>query len=88
MERQNISEELIDAAMTKLREGISHRLAQKGRGSFSSKHEILGIVTEEYHELVEAVHAGAMGDVSAELGDLAVAAVFGFACMHSGNVDW
>jgi hypothetical protein len=30
-------------------------LEDKGPGIFTSSHEVLGVITEEYHELVEAI---------------------------------
>ncbi len=60
----------------------------KGWGAWLSRHEILGFLTEEYIETVEAVHDGAMVDVRRELIDVAVGCIFAIACIDSDSLDW
>lgn len=52
------------------------RLDERGYGIFISDHETLGIVTEEYHELIQAVKNNDLENIREELMDIAVA------CMH------
>ncbi len=73
-------EELINA--------LEARLQEKGNLVFDSPHEILGVVTEEYHELVEAVRQGAAKRIDDELLDVAVAAVFGHISVKKGWLNW
>lgn len=77
MERTEILTREVKDALVKVSEMVEFRMAQKGRGSYVSRHEALGIVAEEYHELIHAVQSEPLDRVEAELLDIAVAAVFG-----------
>jgi len=88
MERPKISAEELNQTIYALQTQLGWRLNEKGSGSFSSSHEILGCVAEEYFELVEAVKSSSTEAILSELYDLAVAAVFGAACLERGKVDW
>ena len=70
--------------MTKMRA----RLEEKGSGAWLSRHEILGFVTEEYDELITAVHGESKDRIREELLDIAVACVFAIACIDSDTLDW
>ena len=63
-------------------------LDRKGPGIFTSRHEILGVVAEEYWELTEAIHSGDADRIQDELRDIAVAALHGLASLKSGRMDW
>jgi NTP pyrophosphatase (non-canonical NTP hydrolase) len=80
-------EQLIDA-LADLRTKLMFRMAQKGRGTFASRHEILGIIDEEKLELTEAVKSKTLPSIKEELLDIAVGAVFGVACINQGTLDW
>jgi len=67
---------------------LNYRLNQKGAGTFSSSHEILGIITEEYNELINAVHENNLDDVKKELLDIAVGSLFGYMCVEAKAVEW
>jgi len=86
--RKQVSEEAIDLALAEVKKFLVKRLAEKGYGTFASRHEILGVVTAEYHELVEAVEHKEEVDVRWELMDVAVGCVFGWACMKQETTDW
>ena len=64
------------------------RLHQKGWGTFSSSHEILGIITEEYHELIDAVKSNNLDKVHEELLDIAVACNIAIACYLQKTLEW
>jgi NTP pyrophosphatase (non-canonical NTP hydrolase) len=64
------------------------RTIEKGDGTFASQHEILGIVTEEYYEYIKAVQENDFIEAKKELIDIAVACVFGIACIDAATVDW
>ncbi len=64
------------------------RLEEKGWGAWLSRHEILGFLTEEYTEAVDAVHAGTLGDIKGELKDIAVGCIFAIACIDNSTLDW
>jgi NTP pyrophosphatase (non-canonical NTP hydrolase) len=89
LNRQAISEDQIETGINDLAITLASRLAKKGPGSYASRHEILGIITEEYLEAVEAIREdGPEGyeHYAEELMDIAVACLFGYVCMHSGNI--
>jgi len=87
--RKQISEKAIDGVIYELRQTIKMRLEEKGYGSFASKHEILGILEEEMKEYVDAVHENVPTSyLSHELMDIAVACVFGCACIEEEGLDW
>ena len=88
MKRSKITQEQVDEAMEKLKAKLQFRLEEKGYGTFASKHEILGIINEEHHELIEAVKSEPIENVREELLDIAVGAVFGVACIDTKNIDW
>lgn len=67
---------------------LEHRIDQKGEYSYSSIHEILGIITEEFDELKDAVQNNNHDEVYNELLDLAVGCAFGIACIRAGSLDW
>ena len=85
--RQEITAEHLLEAMRVFEAELLRRIEQHGNGTFVSHHEILGIMTEEYKELTEAVQANDLVQVSKELMDLAVPAVFGYACIFAGYVE-
>ncbi len=80
--RVEVSEESIDAAIGLVSKKLARKLKEKGRGSFLSSHEILGVVAEEYHELIESVRGDENTPVIGELGDIAVACLFGIASIR------
>jgi len=88
MNRKEINEHEIDEAIVKLKEKLKCVLKEKGKGTFTSRHEILGIITEEYYELIDAVRSESNYNVSNELLDIAVGAIFGMVCIDSNNTDW
>lgn len=88
VQRPEIKPDQVQRAVNMLHLELMRRLKEKGWGSFTSVHEILGIVTEETSkELVDAVHANSLQDVKRELLDIAVACVFGVACIEQGVIE-
>jgi len=73
-----------EAIWTKLMD----RLTEKGWGIYISSHETLGIITEEYTELIEAVGENDHAHQWKELLDIAVAALAGMASIDSGEMQW
>jgi len=86
MERPQLTTEKIAEAHIAIKELVLARLMQKGRGAFASRHETLGIIQEEMHELVEAVRDGDLAAVRDELLDVAVAALIGLA--SADDFEW
>ena len=58
-------------------------LSKNGYGAFVSRHELLGALTEEYHEALDALHSEPPGIVRGELLDIAVACLFGVASLDA-----
>jgi hypothetical protein len=87
-ERTSINDEFIDLATKELIEKLNFRLKQKGKGTFTSTHEITGIITEEYHELIEELKNNNIQAFKQELLDIAVACLFGVACIDQDSIDW
>lgn len=88
MKRKQLNKKAIDCAVNDFRKMLEYRLKEKGRGTFASKHEILGVVTAELQELTDAVEHKFVEDVRHELLDVAVGCVFGVACIDKGTLDW
>jgi NTP pyrophosphatase (non-canonical NTP hydrolase) len=88
MDRTQLTDEQIMKAVDKTIEKLKFRLKQKGYGTFASKHEILGVITEEYKEFVDAVHSKNYEEMKSEIIDLAVGCMFGLACFEEETIDW
>ena len=67
---------------------VEVRLKEKGRQSWKSRHEVLGVVAEEYQELIEAVRNGGGAALCHELMDIAVAALYGYINVKNNKTDW
>lgn len=85
--RRSITEDEVEKALTVFVKGLHARIKKHGNGSFASSHEILGIITEEYDELKDAVRANDRDAIIHELLDIAVPAVFAVACLKTGEVE-
>lgn len=88
MNRKLIPQKEIEKSNREIMKKLYKRLEQKGWGTFSSKHEILGIITEEYKELIDAVHSKDNKNIEEELMDIAVGAILGLSCLKSNLLDW
>jgi len=88
MDRVKLSREDVSEAMKRVEAALYARLDEKGYGTFSSTHEIRGVLDEEYNELREAMHANDYEAIESELLDLAVGAIFGYACVNGNFIDW
>lgn len=85
--RPQVSDENLNKALEEMVRAVGKRLEDKGRGAFVSHHEGLGIITEEYTELVLAVQQNDPVDVASEAMDVAVGAVFLLASMFQKESD-
>lgn len=93
MNRPKLKDEAILTAISNLKIKIEIALRKKGNGCFASSHEILGVITEEYYELIEAVYnCSKLPDkekkewITGELLDIAVGCIIGVASIN--DVDW
>lgn len=81
MNRPEATDKVLLAAIEALTVNVGRRIEEKGRGAFVSSHEALGVVTEEFHELVEAVRQNDPIETAEELMDIAVACIMAVASM-------
>ncbi len=89
MSRTLIGDGALNLATIAFRQHMEEVLKRKGRGAFVSRHEILGVIEDECIELVNAVQAKrGLKDIRHELLDIAVAALFGVACIEAKVLDW
>jgi len=89
MSRKNLTQCNLNDAMNCIRDKLFYRSEQKGMGSMTSGHEILGIITEEVGEYQEAVQKNLSDEEKIqELLDIAVGCAFGIASIKSGGTDW
>lgn len=87
MDRVQLNEKQVMDAVEKTVEKLRFRLNQKGYGTFASRHEILGVITEEYKEFIDAVHSKNYEEMKSEIIDLAVGCIFGLACLEENTID-
>jgi len=88
MQRIQLTYEQIDNTIQVIIDMFMYRLKQKGYGTFTSRHEILGVITEEYKEFKDAVHSKDYKQMENELIDIAVGAIFGVVCFREKTIDW
>jgi len=86
--RKQIKDINLDEAINSTTSMIHKRLFEKGKGTYASIHETLGIITEEYDELIDAVHNNDQAQVHKELKDIAVGCIIAMACINQGSMDW
>ena len=75
VKRPLFDKEIIKKCLAEIEDKIFERLKEKGWGIYVSRHENLGIITEEYTEYVETVHQNDIVGQRKELLDLAVGAL-------------
>jgi NTP pyrophosphatase (non-canonical NTP hydrolase) len=85
MKREQINKDCLSASLKCIEDKTKYRLNQKGWGMLASSHEALGIITEEYIELIEAIKNNDMLSVEKELLDIAVACHIAIACIVQMN---
>jgi hypothetical protein len=82
IERPQTSEREVLVFLESLEAKIKRRLKQHGLGIAVSPAEVYGIVAEEFHELMIAMHGNDEEEFYKELEDIAIAAVFGMVSIH------
>lgn len=80
--RTIVQEIYIKDALRKLSEGLKRKLDLKGSYTWESMHEIHGIIAEEVHEALKEMHKNNLDEYSAELIDIAIAAIMGVASIE------
>lgn len=79
LNRVPVQEETVSTVCAYIKNEVHGQMLGKGPGAFVGDHEALGAITEEYHELVEAVRSNNGRNITHELTDLAAACVFALA---------
>ena len=85
-DRDLVQDGFVACALSDTKRELLRRLKEKGQGTFASTHECLGIITEEYDELKEAIQANDNDWTRKELADIAVGCIFGIACIDAGTM--
>lgn len=93
--RPSVPQEELDAACVAVEQGLFERIQRHGDGTLASRHELLGVLTEEFHEVIDAIHRKdsitRQPDAQAireELIDVAVTCLFGIACIDNKSLEW
>lgn len=81
MERPELTNELLLKAIEETTVAVGRMVDKHGLGAYISNHEALGIITEEYQELVDAVRSNDPVDIANEILDIAAACVKSIASM-------
>lgn len=74
--RPQVTDEILNRTLEEMVRAAGSRIEKKGKGAFVSNHEGLGIIAEEYHELLEAVRSNDPVEVASEAMDVAVGCIF------------
>lgn len=88
MARKEILKEKVDGAKQQLNDHLIKILTKKGTKTFASRHEIMGLLLEEFNELERANHKDDNNEFKYELLDLAATAIFAIACLDQNTLDW
>jgi hypothetical protein len=72
----------VEDVTKQLIERIAKKTAIIGEGAFISRNEILGCVTEEYHEFINATHDNDSLSSINELYDIIIASVWGITSLQ------
>lgn len=83
MSREPVSNAKTKEAQDYIKEKLRQAILKHGPGSFYSTHEILGQITEEYHELIDAIRDNNKQETIDELADIAVICLHGIASLKS-----
>jgi len=86
--RKIINNDSIDLSTKQLIDNLNSQLKKKGNHTFTSTHEIAGVITEEYHEMLHELINNNMENYKQELLDIAVACLFGVACINQNTLDF
>ena len=77
MEKEKIELDRVAEIIEEVTHHLIHALNKFNWDKIASSHEALGIITEEYYELIEAIKNNNDVATRSELIDIAVAAIFG-----------
>lgn len=78
-----ISNEHLKLVLDDFLEHYNKKLEKKGKNSFNSRVEVLGKLTEEFHEVLDEIHKKDDKKAIVELMDVAVVCLFGIASIKA-----
>lgn len=81
----------VENAMSDLKQGLERRLQEKGWGISVSRHEIYGLLVEEFDELLKALRQHgpeARRQFREELLDIGVGVILGLCSIDTHQMDW
>lgn len=79
--RERLSQAAIDRAFEQLKDRYKHAVTKHGDGKFINTLEILGSLSQEFHEVQHADMAHSEENFKSELLDLAVVCIAGYASL-------
>lgn len=87
--RRMAEPEDVERVLREFKDKLYHMLTvRKGWQAWSSRHEIAGVLSEEYNvEFMNEVHAKNPEGMERELFDIAIGAIFGIVSIRKG-LDW
>jgi hypothetical protein len=88
MARVTVDDATVAGVLADVRAEITRRIGEKGNLSFASRHECLGELREEFHELEEEIIANDPDAFKHELFDIIVAAVWSICSQKVDGLDW
>ena len=86
--RHQIRKDQILAEHKRLLLQLVKRYEEKGQGIAVSRHEIVGLISEEWQELLDALRSNDEDDFYDELIDIAVACLHGMISINTTKMDW
>ena len=82
-----VTDSVLQSSVALTVETLKRRLSKHGVFSAIGPHETLGIITEEYQELIGAIRGNNREETKQELIDIAVSCIFGLASMNQQDID-
>lgn len=76
-----VNDATVRSATEFIKAKMEMRIAKKGQLSHASRHESLGLIAEEYWELIEAIKGNDDEETIHELADVAVGCIWAIASM-------
>lgn len=86
--RPKVTDEELNTVIKDVQRKLAQTLNEKGSGAFSSRHEILGVIREEFREFEEAIHSGHPDQIMGELMDMVAPCIFAIACVRFDKTEW
>jgi len=83
-----LNHDQITKLMIEIEAGWNKRCRDKGYQIYNSRHEGLGVLAEEYHELLEAIRKPGTSLLRAEALDCVIPLLHLIASIDTGQMEW